>query len=179
MVKVPEGLRDDLAEAVSQESSLFGSKKSLRVASEALRANERVLAATTTFRHQGKTRDNGVLIVTDQRLLFVHARGFSTATEEIPLANISGVVDRKGLSTGGIVITGAGGITTSFRSITKARVTPVMEAIRSHLARPSAGAGDGPTASAADEIKKLAELRDAGILTEEEFAAKKRHLLDL
>ena len=48
MVKVPEGLRDDLAEVFSQESSLFGSKKSLRVASEALRANERVLAATTT-----------------------------------------------------------------------------------------------------------------------------------
>lgn len=33
--------------------------------------------------------------------------------------------------------------------------------------------------SSIDEIKKLAELRDAGIVTEEEFQAKKRTLLDL
>lgn len=32
---------------------------------------------------------------------------------------------------------------------------------------------------AADQIKKLADLRDAGILTEDEFQAKKRQLLDL
>ncbi len=33
--------------------------------------------------------------------------------------------------------------------------------------------------SAADEIKKLAELRDSGIITHEEFEAKKKQLLDL
>ena len=33
--------------------------------------------------------------------------------------------------------------------------------------------------SAADEIKKLAELHAAGILTDEEFAAKKKQLLGL
>ena len=30
----------------------------------------------------------------------------------------------------------------------------------------------------ADEIKKLADLKDRGVLTEEEFAKKKRELLD-
>ena len=33
--------------------------------------------------------------------------------------------------------------------------------------------------SAAEEIKKFKELLDAGIITEEEFAAKKRQLLGL
>jgi Short C-terminal domain len=33
--------------------------------------------------------------------------------------------------------------------------------------------------SVADEIKKLAELRDSGILTEEEFSAKKKQLLGI
>jgi Short C-terminal domain len=33
--------------------------------------------------------------------------------------------------------------------------------------------------SAADEIKKLAELHAAGILTDDEFAAKKKQLLGL
>jgi hypothetical protein len=35
-----------------------------------------------------------------------------------------------------------------------------------------------PTGSLADELKKLAELRDAGILTDEEFAQQKALLLD-
>ncbi|MFJ8195606.1 PH domain-containing protein [Streptomyces sp. NPDC096152] len=181
MVKIPEGLRGDLAEAVAQENSLWGSKKSLVVASGALRDDERVLAATTTFRKQGNVNQQGALIVTDQRLLFVHARAFASATEEIPLANISGVVDRKGLLQGAIVVTGAGGITTSFSNITKDRVGPVMEAIRSHLRVPGNAtvAPTGASPDSADQIRKLAELRDAGILTEEEFTAKKRQILGL
>ena len=35
------------------------------------------------------------------------------------------------------------------------------------------------TTSNADELKKYAELRDQGIITEEEFQSKKRKLLDL
>src|SRR3982074_1403916 len=49
----------------------------------------------------------------------------------------------------------------------------------SHLSHSFASAGSASVVSAADEIKKLAELRDAGILTEEEFAAKKTQLLGL
>ena len=36
-----------------------------------------------------------------------------------------------------------------------------------------------PRISKADELKKYAELRDKGIITEEEFQAKKKKLLDL
>jgi len=35
------------------------------------------------------------------------------------------------------------------------------------------------TTSNADELKKYAELRDQGIITEEEFQSKKKSLLDL
>lgn len=38
-------------------------------------------------------------------------------------------------------------------------------------------AGAGSASSAADELQKLAELRDAGVLTDEEFAAQKSRLL--
>jgi hypothetical protein len=34
-------------------------------------------------------------------------------------------------------------------------------------------------ASPADELEKLAELRDQGVITEEEFEAKKKQVLDL
>jgi hypothetical protein len=47
-------------------------------------------------------------------------------------------------------------------------------------ASPRAGyTRDNATVSAADEIKKLAELHAAGVLTDEEFAAKKKLLLGL
>jgi hypothetical protein len=36
----------------------------------------------------------------------------------------------------------------------------------------------GPTASAMDQLKQLAELKDQGILTEEEFAAQKAKILN-
>jgi hypothetical protein len=178
MAKAPDGLRQDLAAAVALESTLFGYKKSLSAASEALRDDEHVLAATTARRKLGKAEDNGALVVTDQRLLFVHARAFAAATEEIPLTNISGLTDRKGLGFGHIVVTGAGGITPHFSQISKSRIAPVMDAIRGHLARPSAPEQQR-SMSVADELRKLAELRDAGILTDNEFTAKKAQLLDL
>jgi hypothetical protein len=52
-----------------------------------------------------------------------------------------------------------------------------MDAIRSHLVPDIRQGISAP--SAADEIRKLAELRDAGILTEQEFTAKKRQMLGL
>jgi Short C-terminal domain len=52
---------------------------------------------------------------------------------------------------------------------------------REHLTGAQAGdaAAPGSAVSAADEIKKLAELHAAGILTDDEFAAKKKQLLGL
>lgn len=49
----------------------------------------------------------------------------------------------------------------------------LKEAIEQRMARPAVG----PAVSAADEIRKLAALRQQGILTQEEFDAKKKQLL--
>ena len=172
---IPDGLRPDLAEAVAQEIVTFSYKKSWQVANQTLRPGEKVIAATKARRFPNG--DRGVLIVSDERLLFVHARWFATATEEIPFTNISGVVHRTGWR-GGIEVTGAGGITTIFHRISRSRVASVMEAIQSHLTRLSAPIKrPSSSTSSAEEIKKLAELRDSGVLTEEEFSAKKRQIL--
>lgn len=60
---------------------------------------------------------------------------------------------------------------------------PAMQAIRTAV-EAAIAAGSAPTvvqqqASAADELSKYAALRDQGILTEEEFAAKKAQILGL
>lgn len=54
---------------------------------------------------------------------------------------------------------------------------PLNNVIRS-LQRETPAEAYQPPPSAADEIKKLAELRDKGIITEEEFQEKKRKLLE-
>jgi len=49
--------------------------------------------------------------------------------------------------------------------------------IHDTAAHPPAPSPIGPTLSVADELAKLAQLRDAGVLTEEEFSAQKARLL--
>jgi hypothetical protein len=60
----------------------------------------------------------------------------------------------------------------------KAQMTPVLIAagvsMHGHAPAPSQAA---PT-SVADELRKLAELRDSGVLTDDEFATQKRRLLE-
>ncbi len=59
-----------------------------------------------------------------------------------------------------------------------APVVAIIERMRTtHVAHLPAPSAIGPTLSVADELAKLAQLRDAGVLTEEEFAAQKARLL--
>ncbi|MFO0702957.1 MAG: SHOCT domain-containing protein [Candidatus Andersenbacteria bacterium] len=53
---------------------------------------------------------------------------------------------------------------------------PLHDAIVGQLAQARGSTGATP-ASSLDELKKLAELHDAGVVTEEEFQAKKKELL--
>ena len=52
----------------------------------------------------------------------------------------------------------------------------LKRALVEHISKPPAPAA---AVSEADEIAKLAALRDRGVLTEEEFSAKKRQLLGI
>jgi hypothetical protein len=48
----------------------------------------------------------------------------------------------------------------------------------SWAAAPAAAAPAHPTASIPDQIKQLADLRDQGLITAEEYETKKAHLLE-
>ena len=87
-------------------------------------------------------------------------------------------------STGGIDtdnIPVLGGNAISYKSSERAEVEQLRSTIQSLLAqsRPSSTTPSATPASAADEIEKLAKLRDQGILTPAEFDAKKKSLLGL
>lgn len=100
--------------------------------------------------------------------------------EVIPLRSASSVQAKKD----GLVYTKvtvfASGNTVEFR-MRHDEAQHFKNLISDMLVRGSAGPSEAPSSSGdfAEQIKKLGELRDEGLLTEEEFQAKKKQLLGL
>lgn len=159
-------------------------QKQIDRAKELLQPGEEVLDVTTGMVEmtltRTKTSRNGAILVTDRRVIFYtkklggyemydHAYGLLTALDY-----------KKGAIYGNITFA-ASSERTRVKQVPKESVERVAKAIRERMAaaqekgRPGAGTG----VSAADEIRKLAELHAEGILTDEEFAAKKQQLLGL
>ncbi len=126
----------------------------------------------------------GILVATDRRLLFVDKGLFgSLQVEDFPYPMIQSVRSTAGAMFGSVTIRTAGGsamiddIVKRFASEMAAHVRYKTMGLNG-TAAPTAAAGVGGSISIADELLKLAQLRDAGILTDEEFEARKTKLLD-
>jgi hypothetical protein len=100
-------------------------------------------------------------------------------TNMIPIRQIQGVsTHRAGLSYTTVRVASAGDVT-EFRAGRK-QAEDIRALLLSLMSGPPPGASypapPGP-ASVAEELRKLAELRDTGVLTEQEFQAQKSRLL--
>src|SRR6266436_9800743 len=93
-------------------------------------------------------------------------------TNMIPVRQIQGVsTHRAGLSYTAVRVATAGDVT-EFR-VGKRQAEDVKATLlrlMSQPASPAGSPGNAPAASLADELRKLGELRDSGVLTETEFA---------
>jgi hypothetical protein len=104
-------------------------------------------------------------------------------TNMIPIRQIQGITTHKagfGFTT---VRVATAGDATEFR-VTKREAEQVKSTLLHLMSQPvqpimyqSAQPAPAPDGLVADELRKLAELRDAGVLTEAEFAAQKDRLL--
>lgn len=126
--------------------------------------------------------DQGLVALTDERLFFFDRTLTGATIEEFPLPAITSVTVNKKLTGEALAITVAGNVSTitrmmhgqgeaisrAFRQAKTASVSPIAQAPM--LVR---------APSDADELAKLASLRDRGILTDEEFQAKKAQILGL
>lgn len=164
-------------------SDTFGTKKEVKALPEILNDNETIQYATSGF-----VDGNTVLIVlTQKRILFID-KGliFGIKSTEIPLDMVNGVSYSKGLLFGKVSITN-GAVTTLVEQVDK-NTAPIMvnkikessekykESLHNALSSNISGATplDGP-----DQIKKYKDLLDDGIITQEEFNAKKKQILEL
>ena len=124
----------------------------------------------------------GLLVATDQRLIFLDKRRFTgLRVEYFVYDNITAIQSKTGIVWGSIRIH-SGGIIEEITHVNKDSVHPFAEYLRKKVsAKKSAAAVAAPptpaVSSLADELKKLADLVEMGILTKEEFEQQKAKLL--
>jgi hypothetical protein len=118
---------------------------------------------------------SGLLIATDKRLLFFTHRGLHQYIHEYPYSTISSLEIVPSL-TGFVISFYASRTFVQFQWINQGDIDRLI-----HVIREKAGVHPGKQATADDVelIIKLAELKEAGILTQEEFHLKKSMVLEL
>jgi len=170
-----EGLRPDIDAARARMRTKVGGGKEIKRLVGYLWEDEHVERMTTGSYGAGI----GLLVLTDRRLLFVK-EGMKKKTEDFPLEKISSVQWSSGLTSGTVTVF-ASGNKAEIHSVNKADGKEMTDHLRNRLSAPkpssAAHVPHGTAPDIPDQIRKLGELRDSGVLTSEEFEAKKTELL--
>ena len=122
-----------------------------------------------------------MLVLTDARLLFF-LRRVTKPSLDLPLGRIESLIDLVGAVDRARWRCAVGENVVAVSRIVKGDVEPLADAIRrAREVAPDVPAPPPDPAEPVDPFEamaKLSALRDSGVLTEEEFAAKKQELLD-
>jgi hypothetical protein len=135
---------------------------------------------------QGMYADkNGLVAVTNCRVMFVEEGLMRSRLEDFPYGRISSVQTSTGWTAGDLTIFASGNKTLITRVMPKERVNEVGDYVRSRISAGEQPASTpvSPTAPAPppdiyEHLRKLGELRDAGVLSQQEFDLKKAELLE-
>ncbi|WP_457599813.1 PH domain-containing protein [Hydrogenivirga sp.] len=164
-------------EIVKQMESLDGIekllvRKEIKELPNILREDEKIEAVV-----QGIYNDrNGLLIATNERLIFIDKSLLGKVkVEEFPYEKVTSVKYEKGWFLGSVKIY-ASGNTAEIEQVIKKKVQPFVDKVNELI---KSYRGDAKNrASFVDELAKLAELLEKGLITEEEFKKAKAKLLN-
>lgn len=168
-------------------SDLWGTKREVKELPKILNDNEIIKYGCSGFNN-----NNTVLcLCTNQRVIFLD-KGllYGIKSTEIPLDMVNGVSYEKGLIMGKIAITNGANVT-KLEQISKGDAPIMADTIKkesinykkslqvenNNLSAQSEAPND--TDNLIKQLRELKDLVDEGILTEEEFEAKKKQLLNL
>lgn len=162
----------------------FGVKRELKALPEILGENEPVLNMAAG-QYDGK---QGLLIVTDRRLVFFEKGMVRSRQEDFPYSKISSLQTQTKMTTGVITIFVSGNKALIKSVLPKERVNEIGEYVRARIAagdRPTAHATPAPPApptgaeqSHSDRLQSLQALKDQGLITDEEYATRREKILD-
>lgn len=120
---------------------------------------------------------NGIFIATERRLIFFSKRMFGFDLESFTYSKISSIELNKDF-TGHTISFFASGNKIKMECINRGDIQKFVEYVCSSIGKKESSAlGPSLAIDPIEQIKKLAELKDAGLLTDEEFTSKKQDLL--
>ncbi|WP_155396846.1 PH domain-containing protein [Methanosarcina barkeri] len=131
---------------------------------------------------EGNAKFKGVLVLTSKRVIFYYKKLISGyGSEDFPLDMISSINFSTGFTGGSVKINT---IANSFELdmiMGDEEIEEFVKSVKSYIARckEESSLVSKENLDVADQISKFAELRDKGILTEEEFTVQKRKLLGM
>lgn len=171
--------RADIAAALDRMQNKFGTAREVRKLPGHLWEHERVDALAAGQYGKGQ----GLLVLTDRRLLFLFEGIMSATSEDFPFAKTSSVQWSGGVLMGTITIF-ASGNKAEIKSVNKYDGKAFVDMARNRLSTPSAPQPPSVTVQHATPqvdhmaaLRQLGELHQAGVLTDEEFSAKKAEIL--
>ena len=170
-----ETLRPDIAAARSKMRVKLGGGREIKRLTEHLWEGEAVERMTTGSYGNG----TGLIVLTDRRLLFVQDGVMSKRSEDFPLEKVSSVQWSSGLALGTITIF-ASGNKTELKNVNKDDGKEIVDVVRARVTGPKATPPTTAGTAHPDiigQIKQLGELKDAGVLSQQEFETKKAELL--
>jgi len=152
-------------------SKFFG-RKEIKELPSIMHADEYIIGAVQGMYNNGQ----GMLVLTERRMIFID-KGFFGGAKIVDFFydKISSVAYKGGLLLASIEVFVSGN-KQEITHVDKEQGKTVCERIREKLHKP-ASAPQQPSGSVADELVKLAALRDSGVLTQEEFETQKKKLL--
>lgn len=156
-------------------------KKLIEKAKEHLESEEEILhgikGAYETKRFGQDSTRNGIFLATNKRIIFFAIKLTGYDMEVFPYSTISSIEMGKGIM-GHKITFFASGNKATMKWIKEGNVQEFINEVKSRIGKkeetepPKEIELDIPS-----QIKKLAELKDQGILSEEEFESKKKELL--
>ena len=121
----------------------------------------------------------GLIILTDRRLLFLKDGRLSKKSEDFPLGKVSSISWSSGIALGSITIF-VSGTKAEIKNVNKGDGKEMVDLIRGRLSSPAPDTSETDAPAQPDamtQLKQLGEMRDSGMITEEEFEAKKAEIL--
>ncbi|HDR2890042.1 TPA: PH domain-containing protein [Enterobacter soli] len=127
------------------------------------------------------TQHNGALIVTETRVAFYRKGFIGEVIETIPLKSITSI-ERKSTLGHRVIRVHTSHDDLEFKTFSKESELALVEAIENGRGLQTERATPEKSAATNDpyeQLKKLSELKEAGIISDEEFQSKKNKLMEL
>jgi hypothetical protein len=163
-------MREDMDGAAQRMNWKLGSRREIKKLPSHLHDGETV-REMACGQYGGGT---GLLVLTNERIIFLREGWIGAAHEDFMLHRVTSVGFKSMLGTGKVTIH-ASGNTVDIESVVSQDGKRFAAAAREVLSQPTASV---PTQhDPLEQLKKLSELRDAGVISPEEFEKKKAELL--